>query len=275
MVKDGLVPRGVIDGRDELCASSMNGKDAVWGKIFPTFMSALGNFLHEQRPSFSGIDLLVPPRWDPVKFMCLGPHCQCAFLAPRRQSANPQYVFASGPRRNGQLGRLVKLPAWVANSPRVAAQAESRYSPAPIRFHVRDRSSPPPSGVNQANKFRDRIRATRDGSVSCCQVSLLLPSIFDDIDGALVGAITFVKHIIEEKKKLYGPEGVNAGYARVTKAMFVCFDWERLLTEIPKAQDVKEFAVLSTLLKPYLRHTQWPDRDEWPNVTAGRTCRRF
>jgi hypothetical protein len=144
MVKDGLVPRGVIDGRDELCASSMNGKDAVWGKIFPTFMSALGNFLHEQRPSFSGIDLLVPPRWDPVKFMCLGPHCQCAFLAPRRQSANPQYVFASGPRRNGQLGRLVKLPAWVANSPRVAAQAESRYSPAPIRFHVRDRSSPPP-----------------------------------------------------------------------------------------------------------------------------------
>lgn len=57
--------------------------------------------------------------------MLLGAHCQCAFLAPRTQSDNPQAVLVP------ICGRLRKVPAWVAN--------QNWGDVSDLRFHFRDR----------------------------------------------------------------------------------------------------------------------------------------
>jgi hypothetical protein len=97
----------------------------------------------------------------------------------------------------------------------------------------------------------------------------LLPQIFEDIDAALCAAAVFLESVIEEENKLFGPEGENAGMTRATRAMCKCFDWSRLTIHGPSSEDVKEFGVLCRMLMPFLKHCQWPDREEFPDVDHG------
>ena len=50
------------------------------------------------------------------------------------------------------------------------------------------------------------------------------------------------------------------------RAMETCFDWGRLVDTTPTAHDYQQFRTLATMLKPYLRTTEWPNEDTFPEV---------
>ena len=242
---------------------------AVWGRRIPTFVTALGNLLHGANPTFRRVSLLAPIPPQREKMVCLGPHCQCSFLASRRR--RPE-------RTTFKMGRTkVRGPSWVANSPKGGASLEF------LRFHYRDPEAPNPLHVNMANRFRPRIRDVARGRVSRCVMPHGLPECFALIDKALHAAAQFVMLVRDEEAQMYGGEGQNAGMQRACRAMCKCFDWSRLCMAGPTPEDVREFGLLSTMLKPYLKYTDWPDFPEvpraWPceqvlQVQYVRLCRR-
>ena len=79
-------------------------------------------------------------------------------------------------------------------------------------------------------------------------------------------AACFLANASKASEGLYGVEGMNAGMLRATEAMCQCFDWGRLISEVPGADDIVQFGVLAQLLLPYLQHTEWPSKEEFPNV---------
>ena len=258
-----------------------------WGRLFPVLMAALGNLLlperradgvvgpgqHPSVPKFRGVDLHAAQQTPDAEgdTMLLGPHCQCAFLASRRQSTKPTRVFWKTVQRGGVSKRLY-LPAWVVNSPAGSVAPRPRADgqepddaglrAAPLRFHRRPVNAPPPLGVDQKDRFRDRIRA----NVSRCRLPGWVPAVFGDIDSALAGAASFLRKMIEEEDKLLGSEGCNAGHARAVRAASQCFDFFRLLRNTPTQGDVTEFGVLARMLLPYLRLTEWPSRQAHPQL---------
>ena len=196
--------------------------------------------------------------------------------------------------RRGPSGRPPKpghvfAPTWVTKAPVGSVKPHSqdkcgqtlRYAtPAPVRFHWRD---PLPAGGDASaavDRFRDRIRHApggkafpfRDGMPgrhSRCQMPAHLPSAFQDLDNALAGAHSFLRRAMDEEEVLYGREGQNAGVARAMEAMSMCFDWSRLASQLPSGEDVRAFGDLVSLLMPYLRHTDWPNKAEFPKVVHG------
>ena len=96
-----------------------------------------------------------------------------------------------------------------------------------------------------------------------------LAGAFGEIDGALASAEVFVDTLLLEHDRLFGREGENAGLARAVEAMSHCFDWDRLVRQVPPPLQVQEFGTLSKLLLPYLRYSAWPHADEFPAVTHG------
>jgi hypothetical protein len=222
---------------------------------------------------------------------CLGPHCQCSFLAGRAQSRDPQRVVVpiSGPARSRPGGAAraahVSLPAWVLNSPPGAVtphggscgvlgpvgHAQAAVTPAPLRFHWRSREAPNAADVDQRGKFRDRIRVEAGGHISRCLLPESVPLVFADLDDALLAAGDFLNALAAEEDKVFGQEGTNAGMARALRAMCTCFDWGRLVGDglVPTVNDLAEFKVLAPLLEPYLRFTEWPSKEDFPEVTHG------
>ena len=222
---------------------------------------------------------------------CLGPHCQCSFLAGRAQSRDPQRVVVpiSGPARSRPGGAAraahVSLPAWVLNSPPGAVtphggscgvlgpvgHAQAAVTPAPLRFHWRLREAPNAADVDQRGKFRDRIRVEAGGHISRCLLPESVPLVFADLDDALKAAGDFLNGLAAEEDKVFGQEGTNAGMARALRAMCTCFDWGRLVGDglVPTVNDLAEFKVLAPLLEPYLRFAEWPSKEDFPEVTHG------
>ena len=48
-----------------------------------------------------------------------------------------------------------------------------------------------------------------------------------------------------------------------------CFDWGRLVSSAPTLDDLRAFGDLNSLLLPYLRLTEWPPADSFPDVVHG------
>ena len=93
-----------------------------------------------------------------------------------------------------------------------------------------------------------------------------LPALFQNIDAALMAISVFIRALTEEGAKLYGSEGSNAGMLRALKAMNLCFDWTRWVRNRPSKNCIDEFGHLCDLLKPVLRHTRYPSKDDFPDV---------
>ena len=117
---------------------------------------------------------------------------------------------------------------------------------------------------------RARCRRTPGADCWCCGLPTsrcqLKPAIyqgFSDVDSALAAAERFLLKFVAESDTLYGSEGMNAGFRRATEAMSKCFDWGRLVSEVPREEDFTEFSVLNRMLSPYLLNTDWPT---WPEV---------
>lgn len=253
-----------------------------WIRQFPTFMTSCNNFLlpvrnaalgdlHEEIPArFRTVELLSPAVMDERKFMLLGPHCQCHWLEGPRRRPNR---FSWQPPNSR---RTRYLPTWVRNTD-IQPHVRDTFLPAPLRTHVRSRDTPPLRGLpnlwptgHPRTSFRNRIRIVTvngiSGTVSRCQLPSSTLSMFKEVDGALTAASVFLQHLVEEEEKLLGSEGANAGYNRVIKAVSKCFDFSRMVHVVPTAEDVKEFGFAAKMLLPYLRHTEWPSSDEFPDV---------
>ena len=208
-------------------------------------------------PKCNGVDLLVTQNRQ-EHWICLGAHCQCAFLASRATSRDDWRVPVPGFR--------ARLPAWVVNSPKHAITWQADCTPIGTRFHWHDSRLPPPLGVNMKFRFRTRIRVIGRGSVSRCILPSWLPAVAQEIGIALANMQGFLERLLSEKSKLDGAEGANAGFRRVLQACDVCFDWARLLHTTPKVNDLTEFKELVQRVLPYLRNTEWPSRDDFPAV---------
>ena len=102
--------------------------------------------------------------------------------------------------------------------------------------------------------------------MSRCVAPSQLPHIFRDIDEAIGAGRSFVYDFTKEEEVLFGPEGASAGYARAIAAMSQCFDWERLVSEHPTAEDARALKTLYELLLPHLLHASWPPCGEFPGV---------
>ena len=265
----------------------------AWGRQLPSFLSALCSLIGgAEKSHYKRVELITRapphPRQD---HMCLGPHCQCSFLAGQEQSRDPQHVVVpiSGPAgsRPGGTARAahVRLPAWVVNSPPGAVtphggscgvlgpvgHALAAVTPAPLRFHWRSCNAPNAVGVDQTGKFRARIRSNKDGHTSRCVLPESVPLVFADLDDALQAAGNFLNALAAEEDAVFGQEGTNAGMARALRAMCACFDWGRLVGDglVPTKDDLEEFLVLARLLEPYLQYTEWPSKEVFPEVVHG------
>lgn len=288
-------------------ASSDPGQcTTAWGRQLPSYLSALCSLIgNGEKSHYKRVELITrPPPHPQQDHVCLGPHCQCSFLAGPAQSKDPQYVEVpiSGPAgsRPGGAARAarVHLPAWVVNSPRDAVtphggscgvlgpvgHALAAVTPAPLRFHWRSRTAPKATGVDQTGKFRDRIRIHHcEGHTSCCSCHCCgghtsrcllpesVPLVFADLDDGLQAASHFLNALGAEEDAVFGQEGTNAGMARALRAMCACFDWGRLVGDglVPTANDLAEFEVLARLLDPYLQYTEWPSKENFPEVLHG------
>ena len=301
--------------------------DVCFAERFPAFMLALNDLLHGEVPNVNNAELVgavvakssfadvpltstIPPQH--VSQMCLGPHCQCSFLAQERRGRHKgvQVWWPSltrvqpGQRRGKDRRRAFRLPAWVMHSPQSAVAPHNptqecgtslHYAcPSPVRFHWQPVLSGRPEGVHDT--FRDRVRCfPRRGAgdalgaghaggrrmpsgqfteflrstTSRCQVPSHIPSLLSGIDDAIVAAQSFLKKASEEDERMYGAEGSSAGMARVLKAMCQCFDWTHLVSNTPRPEHVQAFGLLFDMLRPYLKHTEWPGRDAFPKLVRG------
>ena len=184
------------------CMFGPEAGDAVWVRVFPAFAWALNGFLHADKvPEFRQVELFAPPLRDPDMWMCLGPHCQCAFLAPATQSPDPQTAPAT------VRGRRVTLPAWVVNG--VPHAQGTAVGP---RFHFRLRIRPRPGSIRPAGS--EWSCGVRGRDASCRPVRRLasrrwmppcLPSLFSSGHGP--GDREIVRVARHECGDGYGPPG--------------------------------------------------------------------
>ena len=219
--------------------------------------------LHMERndpPKFNGTDLwCVPPPWQ-TQMRLVGPHCQCCFL---KKNAVLQKVHLKGIPH-----RYVAIPLWATQRviPKPIDNAVSanneRPEPSPIRWKWVSADASVPPGVSPENRFR----VTQRPSWSACFLPSRLPQLFAEFDASIAGAIKFLIDVLSEEKQMFGLEGMNAGMSEAHRLMSICFDWGRLVHAAPQKADAVAFADLCKLLMPYLRHTLWPPRAQYPAV---------
>ena len=147
--------------------------------------------------------------------------------------------------------------------------------PAPIRFQwCHPELLTVPVGVPPEGRFRARIAIARvpgggTSLKSACHLPVLLPQIFQELDRTLAAAAGFVNALSAQEAKVFGKEGQSAGMAEVNEAMCKCFDWDRHVHAVPTTDDVRAVMKVNQLLGPYLRLTEYPSQDEFPQVVHG------
>ena len=238
---------------------SEGARGPAFGKLLPTFWLSLNGFLNCARgvPLFKCVELLIVPQRNIHEWACLGPHCQCA---SRQPGHNPQSIAV---KLKG-MRRKVRVPHWVG-TPGAAKAATAHGRHTPIRFADHKRADLPSLGrAADPGRFRPFIRPPH---ASRCIVPWHLVAAFGDVDAAVSSALRFISEVAKQHASLFGAEGESAGMRRVVDAMTVCFDWEHLVARNPTAEHVREFATVARMLKPYLKHTEWPSAEQFPNVT--------
>ena len=100
----------------------------------------------------------------------------------------------------------------------------------------------------------------------CC-VKPWIHGLFVEVHAGLRALVRFGTMLRAKEQELYGTVGVNAGMSRALSAMRKSFDFEHLLTFEPSTHHIHEFIHLAKMLQPYLRKTNWPPEDDWPEVT--------
>ena len=140
---------------------------------------------------------------------------------------------------------------------------------APLRYHYRDPNDAKPFGVDMTGTFTDKIQITQKWACARCQVNARLPALMESLDAALQSTSGLIRSLQKEGAKLYGNEGVNAGMQRALRAMNVCFNWEKRLSERrpgKRPDCITEFGELCNMLRPLLRQTYYPRPEEFPEV---------
>lgn len=281
---------------DVFVTTDDNRARQAFGRVLPCIMMNLNGLLNAGSPKFHGVDLQCPTMPWQQDCVVVGPHCQCPFQRPDRRR---RVLIKIGPRRRPLE---VRVPVWCSSSSGVAAGAPSRRAvqAMPSRHASESSSSTssasdtsdddgmatrrctPPSPVKwtwiqlpqgcpvEGSRFRREIRSVQGGGrCSRCILPQYLPQTFRELDSALKAASLFIEALLLQEEKLFGLEGMSAGMAEATALMSQCFDWGRLTVEKPNAADIVAFRRLNDMLAPYLRLSEWPSRDEFPDVVHG------
>ncbi len=91
--------------------------------------------------------------------------------------------------------------------------------------------------------FGDKI--SKDGSR--CRLRWSLLAAYAEINGACGFPHTFLAHMLEEHRQLFGTEGYGTGMIRALVAMAFVFDWPPV-RHAPMPHMVREFGVLAGML---------------------------
>ena len=253
----------------------------VWGRYIPALVHGVASMLQSSQPRFQGVELIcVQEPWQ-SNYALVGPHCQCAFLRPRKTRGTiawrggrlkikvPLWVSESGHKWKPQPAIDANLGDMAATSSNDALVASVRPPPAGIRWKwVQKDHLRVPKGVPPGARFRPDVRAHASDCSSCILPSTL-PQLLLEIDSAMSAAMAFLRKLLHEERQMFGPEGMSASMAKLNQCIARCFDWGRLVRSSPTADDIVAFKEAYELLSPYLRHTEWPNQAEFPNVVHG------
>ena len=87
-----------------------------------------------------------------------------------------------------------------------------------------------------------------------------------DVDAGLAAIEGYIRRLVAAEHGLFGKKGQNDSMDILLAAMGACFDWPRLVKDVPTPHDVQQFGVLAHGLRPFLRHTLWPAEHDFPGV---------
>ncbi len=93
-----------------------------------------------------------------------------------------------------------------------------------------------------------------------------LPERHQAIDACLRAARDLVWRLYEEFDDYFGDVGENSAMSSLISSMAVCWDFAELLVSPPNGHHVNAFLNVVGVLRPFLKHTLWPDVVEYPDV---------
>lgn len=221
-------------------------------KPFPTLVAAAYMLLHRQE--YGGCQLSLVRDGLTAGFHYLSPKCQCASMRARPSNRPRLVEFRLG-------ARVVRCPEWVGHSVYDPAEWKKTGFIGPRFVRVQKESSPPLGLAGARARFRQGVAPCR------CVVPSVLPAASEDVLSALSEAMNFLESLIYHLRAYtVGSVGVPDATRAALDNAHVCWDWNRLLTKVPRETHYKAFFGLYEALLPALRHTAWPPETSFPWV---------
>ena len=266
-------------------------------RLFPALLGHLPSFFAQWPPSFRGCSLADPSSGPGPQVQTLGPHCQCfAVSAARRAGVLDAHRRVPTRLRRGDRDIEIRVPAWVAfGAAKGHIKKEKQWKLAPEdvlpRFQVRTPEDVAPVGLHTSlNMFRVHVRQgalhtaaghwhlgnpkltrrlVHPGPCPClwssrCQVPHGLYRVLEEVTQALAQGQKLVTAVKVELTNILGNVGTNLGMQRLLESLALCWNWARLITDLPKAAEVNAYLATLHRLRPFLEHTYWPPRIDFP-----------
>ena len=251
--------------------------------MFPTFFAYAGDILGPQR-SFNGVSLTVADAHDPSQENFLGAHCQCPAVVaraerdlasaqarppqagPRSRSRRDRAAAADAPSRKVSF-RVDEKMDWVCTPPRCQVYATAPRFPAGLhtldmfRHGITDRRRGAPCAPACVNTRRGR--QCWQGVCPCqwssaCLVSRQAHLVDCAFDDGLAAIAAFLEAVDEELSAIFGSVGSNETMTRLLTNASRCWDWPRLVFEIPCQDDLHAFQSICATLRPCFAQTLYP-----------------
>ena len=131
-------------------------------------------------------------------------------------------------------------------------------------FLVRTTDDVPPAGLLplhlSSNMFRKHVRQ----GTSRCQVPHGVYRVLEEVTQALTQGQKLLMVLKEELTNILGNVGTNLEMQTLLQSSATCWDWARLVSHLPTGTQVQAFIAILYQLRPFLEHTRWPLRIDFP-----------
>ena len=199
----------------------------------------------------------------------LGPHCQCErrnqFLLRGGSRASLKANKAPLTLRSHATGRRVQVnvPLWTLDSKDVAGECSGPRA----QIHSKSdkimlpKPKAKPGDPPAVPFFRQHLT-----EYSRCMVPEGVYQVSNDISAALSHAVQMLEALHFEVSEMQGDVGVNDDMQRVLGLGLRAFDWHKVLLDRPTQQQCNDFLAFCKEMKPMLKETAWPEKEEFDVV---------
>jgi hypothetical protein len=266
-----------------------------YGKMFPSFVSHVGEVLWQQRFQACGLVHFPTPAEADGNHMLLHPRCQCGTMLERPRlrhtapcnvrspctcllpkcTCPPRTMVSHEPTssrrmlmklrvmRNGtRRSRGIHVPQWTAEkTPGVSDHTDKALLDIPPRLVLRPLEREPPYYLQGVQRFVASAEASR---CRCNAASLL--GRYLSVTAALQEGARFLQNLADMLDEYLGPRGSNKTMRALTSALVLCWDWDALRHQSPTKAVLEALLVAYRILRPRLEFTYWPDPGRFPHV---------